>query len=88
MSVSIRILKDILILIDTSAETGVRVQASVSHQMKQWLSESDKEAPWTPLGPTTSSAGHVAANTVIEGDLEDLLDNTTTQTHTNGNNNA
>lgn len=56
--------------------------------MQRWLSESDKEAPWTPLSLNTSSAGHVAANTVIEGDLEDLLDNAATHTRTNGNNNA
>jgi hypothetical protein len=72
----------------TSAEKGVLAQVSVNHQMQHWLSESDKEAPWTPFSLTASSAGHVAANTVIEGDLEDLLDNTTTQTRTNGNSNA
>ncbi|EHK45898.1 hypothetical protein TRIATDRAFT_318023 [Trichoderma atroviride IMI 206040] len=65
---------------------GVRVQASVSHQMQQWLSESDKEAPWTPLGLTNPSAGHVAANTVTGGNPEILLDNSTIQTHNGGNN--
>lgn len=79
---------NILILMHASAEKGVRLQTSVSHQMKQWLSESDKEAPWTPLSLTASSAEHIAANTVVEGDLEDLLDVTTTQTRTNGNSNA
>lgn len=88
MSVNNRISKDILILIDTSAKKGTRAKASVSHHMQRWLSESDKEAPWTPLSLNTSSAGHVAANTVIKGDLEDLLDNPATQTRTNGNNNA
>jgi hypothetical protein len=69
----------------TSAEKKVRAQASVNHQMKHWLSESDKEAPWTPLSLNKSSVGHVTAGTATESDLEDLLDYTTTQTHTNGN---
>lgn len=74
-------------LIHTSAEKGVRAQASVSHQLKHWLSESNKEAPWTPLDLNDSSVGHVTAGTAIESDLEDLLDSATTQIHTNGNNN-
>lgn len=81
MSVKITTLKDILMLMHTSAEKEVRAQASISHQMKQWLSESDKEAPWTPLSLNNSPAGHVTAGTAIESDLEDLLDHTTTQTH-------
>lgn len=88
MSVNIRTLKDILMLMHTSAEKEVRAQASISPQMKQWLSECDKEAPWTPLSLSNSSAGHVPAGTAIESDLEDLLDHITAQTHTNGNTNV
>lgn len=89
MSVNItRTLKDVLMLMHTSTENEVRAQASISPQMKHWLSESDKEAPWTPLSLNTSSAGHVAACTAMESDLEYLLDHTTTQAHTNGNSNT
>jgi hypothetical protein len=66
----------------------LRAQTSVSHQMKQWLSESDGEAPWTPLRLATSSAGQVGAKTVMESDLKDILDNTTARVHTAGNNKA
>ncbi|KAL7925759.1 hypothetical protein ACQKWADRAFT_282908 [Trichoderma austrokoningii] len=68
------------------SEKGVRAQASVDYQMQRWLSESDKEAPWTPLNFTTSSAGN--SDTGIQGNLEDVSDDITIQGHTRGSSNA
>lgn len=72
----------------TLAAKGGLIQASASHQMQQWLSESDKEAPWTPLSLTSSSAGHVASNSAVVNGLDDILDNCAAQTSTHGNTNT
>ncbi|KAL6901516.1 hypothetical protein GGI43DRAFT_403204 [Trichoderma evansii] len=59
-----------------------------SYQMQQWLAESDKEAPWTPLILDTPSTGHVAINSTIQFDLEDVLSSCAAQNSTNSGGNT
>ncbi|KAH8122078.1 hypothetical protein LI328DRAFT_142673 [Trichoderma asperelloides] len=60
------------------------VQASISPQMQQWVSQSGKEDPWTPLRHVASAARHVVSDPTIEDKPRDTLDSCASQRSTQG----
>lgn len=67
------------------AKKEAAFQAPFGYQMHQWLSESSKEAPWTPFRLTTSAAGQVAAHSAIDEDLKEISDTCVAQASAHGN---
>ncbi|KAM0252811.1 hypothetical protein ACHAQJ_007550 [Trichoderma viride] len=63
---------------DESAKEGV-AQSSTSYQMQQWLSESDKDAPWTPLSLTTTSTQQADVDPTIKENIIDTSSNCAAQ---------
>ncbi|PTB41608.1 uncharacterized protein TrAFT101_009782 [Trichoderma asperellum] len=61
-----------------------RVQASTSPQMQQWVSQSGKDDPWTPLRHVASTARHVVSDPTIEDKPRDTLESCATQRSTQG----
>jgi hypothetical protein len=79
ISVRRTLLEDMLMLTYISAAKEEVAQASASYQMQQWLLQSDKEAPWTPLSLSTVSSRHINAKSVVNENMEDTSSNCAAQ---------